>query len=161
MRKAKLAGLAASMIGILAGAFGAGTASATYLEVGGEAKQESVTFKATLEPETTTRIADTGLTNFVTCTQSELHAKTGKPFIGKTVTGAVSAMSFAGNCDVKVHKMGILHFEHIENSTDAIVRSSEIEITVFILGMYQTCKTYAGFDLGRLIGVKEGHTTFQ
>lgn len=159
MRKAKLAGLAASMIGILAGALGTGTASATYLEVGGEPKHEPITFQASLAPHNSMVVRNTGFTDWVTCSQSQLHAETAQPFIGETVTGAVSAMSYTGGCEVTVHKMGLLHFQHIENSTNAIVRSSGAEITAFVLGLNLTCKTGTGVELGRLTGVKEGHAT--
>lgn len=69
-------------------------------------------------------------------------------------------MSLTGNCDMTVHKMGVLHFEHIESSTNARVISSGAEITAFVFGMYLTCKTGTGSELGRLTGVKEGHATF-
>lgn len=161
MRQAKLAGLALSMLGILAGLLGAGTASATYLEVEGEAKHESVTFKATLAPATSMVVRNTIGDYLVTCAQSEMHAKTEPPFIGETVTGAVSTMTFTGNCDMAVHKMGLLHFEHLKDSTNAIVRSSGAEVTVFVYGMYLTCKTGSeSAEFGRLTGVKEGHATF-
>ncbi|HEX6205533.1 MAG TPA: hypothetical protein VFZ29_06985 [Solirubrobacterales bacterium] len=159
MRKAILVGSAALIA--LTALLSTGTASATVLEIGGEeANNEPVTFKATLAPESSWSFTYTGGEVLETCTQSELHAKTEQPFFGESVTGAVSAMTFTGNCNVVVHKPGELHFEHIAGTTNAIVRLSGAEITIFALGGYVNCKTGPVSELGRLTGVKEGHATF-
>lgn len=157
--KLKLLGFALSALALMA--IGAGTASATTLEVGGATKNESIEIQASLEIGESlkwTNTAGTVLTN--TCTSSQLIGGTVSPFTGAIVSGPFGVMSFT-NCvrTVTVHKAGSFTIEHIAGTTNGTVRSVGAEITVGSPNGTMNCKTGEGTHIGTLTGVGAGAAT--
>lgn len=162
MKHLKRIAAAALAAAAVAATLGAGSASATTLEVGGVAKSESVKITMTLKPGTSYITRDTfGFVNN-TCTQAHGGASTTSPYSGTTVTAPVSEIMFS-NCNSSIiyHKPGTLHFSHVAGTTNGTVVSSGAEWTSSSPFGTLACKTGEGTHIGTLTGVKEGHATLQ
>ena len=158
MKYLKMLGLAA-VAAMAMTAFTAGSASATTLEVGGTAKNESVTLSASIASGTSAVLSRTDDSLANTCTTSNVHGST-TTFTGSAVKGPISTLSFE-NCDhnVTVHKPGSLSVTHA-GGTDGTVVSEGAEVTVTTaFGFVVNCKTGSGVDIGTLKGVASGHAT--
>lgn len=156
LRRIGLAALAASLTTLA----GVGTASATVLEVAGTPKNEAVTLTASLKAGSSLLLSGTGGYFYNTCTESHAHGATTTPFIGNSVTGALSSLTF-GKCTkegVQVHNAGKLYVEYTAG-TNGGVFSEEAEITVPAAGFTLNCKTGAGSQIGTLTGTPSGHAT--
>jgi len=153
-------GLAAFAALAITASIAAGTASATMLEVGGSAKNESVTITATLASGTSAILKDTSGFSQNTCTTSEVKGSTEGSFSGATLSGKVGTLTF-GECDrtVSVHFKGSLSVSHITGTTNGTVSSSDAEVTTGSPFGTLTCVTNAGTHLGTLTGVSAGSAT--
>lgn len=160
MKYVKMLGLAAAAAMALM-VFSAGGASATTLEVGGTAKNESVKITGSLEKETSAKLESTSGTIYNTCVEGEGTASTEGSFTGETVGGANIEKS-VGSCakePITVHKSGSIRVEHITSSTNGTVVSVGAEITSpSVLGTL-TCKTGTGTVMGVLTGKASGQAT--
>jgi hypothetical protein len=158
MKYLKILGLAA--FGIMAlMAFGAGSASATTLEVTGVTKNEGVTITASLESGTSLLLQTTsgGFAN--TCKESHIHGGTVAPFSAASsgaIGGPISVMSFTvcTKSPVTVDVKGSLSIEWISGTTNATVRSSGARVTVPspVWPSPLSCETGVGTDIGTLTG---------
>jgi hypothetical protein len=160
MKYLKMFGLAVIASACLS-AIGVDTASATTLEVGGVAKNQSVSITATLKSGTSMILKDEFGTTTETCTGSEMKGSTTSPFTGTSVTW-ILALVLTNNCthtDV-VLALGIIHFYWL-SGTNAKVVSSGAETTIqsTFFGSSAVCKTGTGTTIGTLTGVKEGSAT--
>jgi hypothetical protein len=139
----------------------AGMASATTLEVGGVAKNESVSITATLKAGTSMILKDEFGTTTETCTSSEMKGSTTSPYTGTTETW-ILVLVITNNCTHTddVIALGTLHI-HWLSGTNASVSSSgtETKIQSTFFGATATCKTGTGTKIGTLTGVKEGNAT--
>ncbi|HEY3492201.1 MAG TPA: hypothetical protein VGK43_04565, partial [Solirubrobacterales bacterium] len=119
-----------AVVASLATLAGAGSASATLLEVAGTTKNEAVTITASLKAKHSLVLSRTEGSLVNTCALSAITGDT-ETFAGTTVTGAIDLLSFS-KCErtVTVHKAGTLHIEHIAGSTNGTVSSSGAEVTV-------------------------------
>src|SRR4051794_34192673 len=101
MKHLKMLGLAAVAATALMAFVGAGTASATTLEVGGVAQNKSVSLVASLATGTSAILKDNLNIQVDTCTESTVEGKTEETettkFTGTKVGGAISKLTF-GNC---------------------------------------------------------------
>ncbi|HET8955749.1 MAG TPA: hypothetical protein VFN18_08840 [Solirubrobacterales bacterium] len=140
---------------------GAASASATTLEVAGTAKNQSVTFFATLASGATTIIADNAKTTLDTCSASEMQASTEGTFSAASVSGTVTALAF-GSCThlTSVLKRGTFSISWT-SGTNGILSSGGTEVTVFwtTFGMWTICKTGASTALGTITGSGSGKAT--
>lgn len=140
--------------------FGAATASATTLEVGGVKKNESVAFSISLKSGGSALLKDTSwLVSIDTCGGMTMAGSTSK-FSAEKVTGALTELTFV-SCDERftVHNPGRLIFEHIPGTTNARVYSEETEVTWFpsVYPEGLSCKTGTETLLGILTGTASGH----
>jgi hypothetical protein len=159
LRRLALGALATTLIAL----GGVSSASATFLEVGGAAKNEEVKLEASLKAGTFLNLTDTGGGFINRCTASTVEGKTEAPFTGTTVGGKVSALSFS-SClkeGVVVDQAGSLSVEHIAGTTNGTVRSVGAQVTVPSSLGTLTCVTAAspGTDIGTLTGVASGNAT--
>jgi hypothetical protein len=140
-------------------AFGASSAAATTLEVGGVAKNSSVSIQASLKSGTKTVFKDTFGTVSTECSESSLGGSTSSPFTGHTVTAVTSNLQYL-LCTrfITIHKAGIVHLTFI-SGTSATVTWSQSEWTVGSPFGTLNCKTGEGTDVGSLTGVKTGNAT--
>lgn len=157
MRYVKKIGLAAMATVALSALVGAGSASATTLEIGGIAKNESVAIEATLNTGTSTTFQLTSGAHFNTCTGSEIKFATESPYTALTVGGNVSTHSFS-NCAslVELTNPGTLTLEHITGTTNGTLVSSGAEWKIGWGPGFITCKTGAGTDIGMVRGDAPG-----
>lgn len=134
-------------------AFTAGSASATTLEVGGVAKNESVTIEASLASGTSIVMSRTDGSLANTCTSSAIAASTVSPFSTEDVGGPISTLTFE-NCTrpVTVHKAGALTFRKIPGTTNLTVFWGEAEVTVGSPFGTLNCKPGAHTHIGVLTG---------
>lgn len=137
---------------------GAGSASATTLEVGGVTKNEVVTIVGSLQKETSLVLSRTDGSLANTCTVFEIEGTAVSPFTGTRVAGLGKTLQF-GNCTrpVTAHKTGTLIGEHISGTTNATMTSVDAEVTVGSPFGTLNCKTGAGTHLGTLTGTASGH----
>lgn len=151
-------GLAVLAAMALMASIGAGSASATTLEVGGVAKNSSVSIEASVAAGGSTIFKDTNNLTIETCTGWTMKAATVTPFTGSTVTAPISNMSYTG-CSHKltVIKPGRLHIAW-NSGTKGTTTLSESEVTVenTIFGISCIAKTGTGTDIGTLTGVASG-----
>jgi hypothetical protein len=159
MKHLKIFGLAAVAAAALMAFVGAGTASATTLEVGGVAKNSSVEINASLAAGTSALLKDSAGTTTDTCTESTVKGKTEGTFTGEKVGGKVGTLTF-GKCShtTTVIKPGGIHIVWIVGTTNGTVYSTEAEVTVLstAFGASAICKTGSGTHLGTLTGVFSG-----
>jgi hypothetical protein len=139
---------------------GAGSASATTLEVKGVAKNEPVTLVGSMTPGTSAILGRTDGSLANTCTTLEMEGSAVSPFSAPSVTGSGKALAF-GNCTrpVTAHKTGLIHVEHIAGTTNGTVISSGAEITVGSPFGTINCRTGAATHLGVVTGTPTGHAT--
>jgi hypothetical protein len=160
MKYIKMLGLAAvSAMALMA--FGAGSASATTLEVATVTQNSSVTLSATLASGTSAILETTSGDFQDTCTSSTVGGKTESPFTGTTVSGKVTTLTFS-NCThgTRVKSNGSLSVEHIKNTTNGTVRSTgaSVEVDSTTFGATLTCTTN-NTHLGTLTGSGHAHAT--
>jgi len=160
MKYLKMLGLAAVAAMALM-AIGAGSASATTLEVKGVAQNSAVEITASLKTGTSALLQTTSGAFANTCTASHVSGKT-TSFSGATVGGPIASLTFTSctSSPVVVDAAGSLTVERIGATTNGTVRSSGAKVTVpSPLGGTLTCVTGEGTDIGTLTGVKEGNAT--
>jgi hypothetical protein len=145
---------------------GAGSASATTLEVNGVAKNEAITIVGSLASGTSVVITDTSGAFANTCRVFEISGTAVSPFTASRVTGSGKTLKF-GSCThetVTAHKTGTLIGEHIPGTTNATMFSNGAEVTAPVtLGssiITVNCKT-SMTDIGVLTGTATGHATLQ
>jgi len=141
---------------------GSASASATTLEVGGVAKNSSVTVKMSLASGTSFLIKDSAGTTTDTCTTSETSFATESPYTGTEVSGAVQNFTF-GNCShtTVVIKKGWAIFKALSGTrSDWFSLGAEVTIVSTTFGASAICKTGLGTTLGEYTGVKSGKGTF-
>lgn len=139
--------------------FGAGTASATTIEVGGVKQTGALTITMSLEAGTSFVFSRTDGGSPTTCTAVHLHGKT-SVFTGTRVTGPLSTLDFTCNHVVTTHNPGTFYIEHITGTTNGDLFSEDAEWTIATtLGFTVTCKTGAGTKLGTVTGVAAGSAT--
>lgn len=140
---------------------GAGSASATTLEVGGVTKNESVTIVGSLAPGNSVILGRTDGTLANTCNVFEIKGSAVSPYTGTKVSGLGTTLAFGGCTNiVTAHKTGTLIGEHIAGTTNATMTSSGAEVTAATsLGFTVNCKTGEGTHLGTLTGTASGHAT--
>jgi len=157
MRSMKTMGLAAIVTLALTAAVGVGSASATTLEIGGAAKNESVAIEASLDTGTSTTFQFTSGAHFNTCTGAVIKWATESPYTALTVGGGVLTQSFSG-CTGKTEVVspGTLTIERINGTTNGTVVSSGAEWKIPWGTASLTCKTGAGADIGMLRGDAPG-----
>ncbi len=153
MRYLKMLGLAAMALM----AFTAGNASATRLEVGGVAQNQTVTLTQTLKAGSSITISRTDGSLANTCTESHTHYQTTNWGLAKVGWGSPSITYSKCTRPVSVTKSGAGSIEHITSTTDGTVESSGAEITVGSPFGTLNCQTGAGVDIGRLTGTASGH----
>jgi hypothetical protein len=163
MKFLKMLGLAAVAAAALMAFVGAGTASATTLEVGGAAQNKSVAISASLQAGTSALLKDEFGTTTDTCTTSTVAGST--TTFTPTVSGPISTLTF-GSCShtTTVIAKGNLSVAWIptteaekkegKTSTNGTVSSNGAEVTVqsTFFGASAVCKTGAGTTLGPLTG---------
>lgn len=139
---------------------GAGSASATTLEVEGVTKNEAVTIVGSLAAGTSLVLSRTDGSLANTCTVFEVEGTAVSPFTGTKVSGSGKTLKFE-NCTrpVTAHKTGTLIGEHIASTTNATMYSAEAEVTVLTPFGTVNCKTGTGTYLGTLTGAATGHAT--
>jgi hypothetical protein len=140
----------------------ASAASATTLEVGGSAKNEAVTIKASLKSGTSTLFTDTSGTLLNTCTGSAIEGKTASPFTGTTVSVPLASLTFTSCSEsVTTDAPGSLSIEYISGTTNGTVRSLGAKWTTSSPFGPLTCVTAGGVgtDIGTLTGVASGKAT--
>jgi hypothetical protein len=151
MNSPRTFGLAA-VAAIALSAFATTSASATTFEIGGTAKNEAVTFSASLKSGGTTKVTNTSEAFHNTCTASTITGTT-SVFTGTRVTGALSTFTL-DQClvgKVTVHLKGQLYVEHEAGTTAGLVYSENAELTVpSIAGYTLTCKTGTGTLIGTM-----------
>jgi hypothetical protein len=158
MKYLKMLGLAAVAAGALMAFVGAGTASATTIEVKGVPQNQSVTILASLHANTSAILKDEFGTTTDTCTTSEVHLETTSPFTKpheEEIDGKVGTLKFGG-CSHTTHvlKNGLIYLKWETGTTHGIVTSSGAEVTVnsTFFGASAICKTGTGTQIGTLTG---------
>lgn len=155
MKHLKILGLAA--VAAMAMMAFAASASATTLEVGGEAQNKAVELNASLS--NSSALLQTTSGSFAnTCTTSNVEGATTS--FTPTVSGPISSLTFT-NCTtnpVVVDKAGSLSIAY-SSGTNGTVTSSGAEVTVPSPIGALNCKTGGGVDIGTLTGVKAGNAT--
>jgi hypothetical protein len=159
MKHLKTLGLAAVAAMALTG-ISASSAAATTFEVGGTAKNASITITGSLEKEASAKLEDTTGTIHNTCVEGEGTASTESPFTGEAVGGANLSKSL-GSCTrpITLHKTGSIRVEHIASTTNGTVVSVGAEITSSTSLGTINCKTGAGTVMGVLTGKASGQAT--
>jgi hypothetical protein len=129
-------------------------ASATTLEVGGVAKNASVSVEGSLRSPVV--FEDTFGNGANGCTVSSLKFAT-STLTGATVGGPVTTMGFSGctNGPPTVDALGSLTIERIGSTTNGTVRSTGLKLTVPSPFGTLTCTT-SGTDIGTVTGVASG-----
>jgi hypothetical protein len=137
---------------------GAGSASATTLEVGGVPRNEAVTIVGSLTSSLLLSATGGGFAN--TCTVFEIEGTAVSPFTASSVSGSGKTLQF-GNCTsepVTADATGTLEGEHIAGTTNATMRSNGAKVTVPSPFGTLTCTT-SHTDLGVLTGTATGNAT--
>lgn len=159
MKYLKMLGFATLALMALIAFVGAGTVSATTLEVGGTTRNESVTVTMSLKAGSGMRVESTiGIVSNA-CTSSHAAGATEKPYTGTNVTGGLVQLTFTSCYDTfTVDNVGQLYIQWT-SGTNALVYSENAEITTYsgIHGTHINCKTGAGTLLGTLTGFASGH----
>ncbi len=159
MQLSKILGVAA--VAAMALMAFASPASATTLEVGGVARNASVSIEATIASGGSALLTDTFGVTANTCTTSTVKGNTEHVFSGSTISGPVSTLSFS-NCsegNPTTDIAGILSIERIGTTTNGTVRSTDAKVTVPSFFGTLTCLTN-GTDVGTLTGVASGSAKF-
>ena len=161
MKYIKMLGLAAIAAMALMAFVGAGTASATTLEVEGVKQNKSVTIEASLASGTSAILKDKNGTTNDTCTGSTVKGATEGSFSAASIGGKVSSLTFTG-CSHTTHVLapGSLSVTWTSGA-NGTVSSSGAKVTVVstVFGASATCETGAGTVIGTLTGVASGNAT--
>lgn len=161
MKYLKMLGLMAVAAAALMAFVGAGTASATTLEINGVTQNKSVTIEASIKAGDTAILKDTNGATVDTCSESKVEGATEGSFSAPTLTGAIKTLSF-DKCSHTTHviKNGTLHIAWT-SGTNGTVSSSGAEVTVqsTIFGASCIAKTGTGTTIGTFTGVSSGHAT--
>ncbi|HEU4706879.1 MAG TPA: hypothetical protein VFS64_06820 [Solirubrobacterales bacterium] len=171
MKHLKMLGLAALAVMGLMAFLGAGTASATELQInttpsanstcGSAPHDEGCTIEATLEAGTSATLSDTFRISVDTCTASTVEGRIEDASAAGNPTGRISTLTFGGCSDTTtVVRNGSLEIEHIAGTTNGTVTSKEAEVEVFSTALGATCRavTGTGTSLGTLTGAGHGLT---
>jgi hypothetical protein len=170
MKYLKMLGLAAVAAAALMAFVGAGTASATTLEVGGVVKNSALAIEGSLKTGTSALLKDEFGTTTDTCTVSGVKGNTEKDesgdFSGPSVGGKLLKKEEGGltfsSCThtTTVIAPGSL-FVTWTSGTNGTVKSSGAEVTVqsTFFGASAVCKTGEGTNVGTLTGVSSGSAT--
>ncbi len=159
MKLSKILGVAA--VAAMALMAFASTASASTLEVGGSAKNASVSIEATIASGGSALLTDTFGATANTCTTSTVSGETSSPFSGTTIGGPITTLDFS-NCsegNPTTDLPGTLSVERIGTTTNGTVRSTGAKVTVPSFFGTLTCTT-SGTDVGTLTGVASGSAKF-
>ncbi|HEX6205063.1 MAG TPA: hypothetical protein VFZ29_04570 [Solirubrobacterales bacterium] len=161
MKQLKIIAASAIAAAALVATIGAGSASATTLEVEGATQNKAVTIRWELAPWTSTVLARTDGSLANTCAYSRMFGSTSTPYTGSKVTGALTSFFFEGCSEtVTVDKAGQLYVEHIAGTTNGTVFSENAEVTFKTpFGNEVNCKTGGGTDIGTLTGSAWGWAT--
>lgn len=161
MRALKMIGLAAMAAVAMTALVGAGSASATTLEISSVTQNQAVTLEASFEAGTDTVFETTTGIKLNTCTASELIVGIESPYTAAAIGGKVSTLNFT--ClpnPVSVVSSGTLTIEWIKalGWTDGTVFLSGAEWGMeWGSGAVETCKVATGTPFGVLRGVASGH----
>ena len=162
MKHFKNLGAAAVAAIALLSLVGAGTASATTLEVKGVKQTGPVAIEMSLAAGTSAILKDKNGTTQQTCTGSITKGSTTSPFTGTSVQEDLSSFTFTG-C---THTTDVLNPGKLSitwtSGTNGTISSSEAEWTTVstVFGASATCKTGSGTVMGSLTGVNSGRATF-
>jgi hypothetical protein len=158
MRLLKSLVLAVAAVMATTAIFGAGISTGTTLEVGGVAKNESVTLEATNTSSVT--IKDEFGTTTDSCTFSTIRLTTFGPYTLLDQAGPATWTITPCTHTTTVLKSGWLAIKWTSGTTGTVT-SGETEVTVqsTFFGASAVCKTGAGTDLGSFTGVNEGSAT--
>jgi hypothetical protein len=160
MKHLKMLSLAAFAAMVLM-AIGAGTASATTLEVKGVKQTGAVETKFSLEAGASLKLVKTDGTFVFTCTESSIAGKT-STFTGTAVSGPISSFTFL-KCTsepIVFDKAGSLSVESITGTTNGTVKWSGGELTLPTPFGTINCKSGEGTDMGTLTGKATGQATW-
>lgn len=160
MKYLKILGLAAVAAAALMAFVGAGTASATTLEVKGVTQNQAVTIHATLKAGTSAVLKDSAGSTTDTCTSSTVHGTT-SVFDGTYVSGPISSLTFA-NCShtTTVIKSGSLDIDWTSGTNGTVISTgAEVTVVSTAFGVSAICKTGTGTTIGTLTGVAAGQAT--
>ena len=164
MKYLKMLGLAAIAAMALLAFVGAGTASATTLEVKGVKQTGSVAIKASLKAGTSAILKDKNGTTNDTCTGSTVEGST-TVTTGTAVSGPINkgGLTFTG-CSHTTHvlkeKEGTLKVEWTSGTNGKVISSgAEVTVVSTVFGASAVCKTGAGTEVGTLTGVAAGQAT--
>jgi hypothetical protein len=140
---------------------GAGTASATTMEVEGATQNKAITLEMSSISGWSTLFAYTSRSFIDTCTSSAIKGSTEGSFTGTTVGGNISSMTFS-NCThaTKVVQSGSFTVEHLSGTTKGTVRSTGlwVEVASTSFGLTHKCTTL-NTHLGTLSGSLYGHAS--
>jgi hypothetical protein len=157
MKYLKMLALAALAAMALMAMVGAGTASATTLEVGGVTRNESVTLTLSLASGTSLITEDTSGVFQNTCTASHVHKHTTQ--FTNPVTGPATTMTYSAcSRTITVHAPGKTEIVWT-SGTNGTVYSEETELTTGSPFGTLTCRTGTTTHIGNLTGVAAGHAT--
>jgi hypothetical protein len=156
LMRACLIALSAGLMAIV----GAGTASATTLEIGGVTQNGPVAIVASLASGTSLLLKDSAGTTTDTCSTSEFKGATESPYTNNTyVGGALSTLTFGG-CSHTTHviKAGSIELDW-DGGTNGTVFLTNTEVLFYstAFGVSAICKAGAGIHVGTLTGVSTGH----
>jgi hypothetical protein len=159
MKHLKLLGLVVVAAMAQTALLGAGSASATTIEITGVTQNGAITNTISQKPGTSSVIRDTFGFSSNTCTQFHTHGTTSS-FTGAAALAPATSLEFA-NCtgSVTVHSPGVFRFEWT-SGTNGTVSSSGAEITTASPFGTLNCKTGEGTHLGTVTGVASGQAEF-
>ncbi len=140
---------------------GAGSASATTLEVGGVTKNEAVTIVGSLTSSTKLVLSRTDGSLANECSTFEIEGTAVSPFTGTEVIGTGKTLAFGGcTRPITAHQTGALIGKHIPSTTNATMSSAGAEVTVGSPFGTLNCKTGVSTHLGTVTGTATGHAVF-
>lgn len=151
------------MFGLVVGAtlaqmafIGAGSASATTIEITGVTQNGAITNTISQKPGTSIIMRDTFGFSANTCTRFHTHGTTSS-FTGAAAIAPATALEFSSCSDpVTTHKPGVLAFSWI-SGTNGTVSSSGAEFTSDGPFGYLNCVTGSGTHLGTVTGKASGN----
>jgi hypothetical protein len=145
------------LAGLALAGLGAGSASATTLEVGGVKQTGSVAITASLKAGSLFYVKDTAGFIQNACETVHLAWSTSSPYSATSVKGTVSTLTF-GNCTrpVTVHKKGKLVITSTSGTTGE-VGSEEAQVTFSSAIGTLNCTTGSNTYIGYVFGVASGN----
>ncbi|HET8814289.1 MAG TPA: hypothetical protein VFM51_04965 [Solirubrobacterales bacterium] len=160
MRYLKALGLTAVSVMALMALFGANSASATTVEIGGVTKNESIFSKTSLASGTSALLKNTSGAIQNTCTESGGEGTSSSPYTAEVLTGALST-GFVSNCTraVTTHEGGTLELQWTSGTNGTVfAEGGEVTTRTPLLG-YITCTAGETSHMGTVTGVSEGNAT--